>query len=409
MTLTGSLLLGCAYEAPFVDYGDYPETVVLSGDVVLTSGSASTQSIDSGGELLDRRVGHVLIYEADDLPPPNGFGSPIALATIGSNEWGAGSGERLGTYAEGVVSAPWGVTGLASGDYVVSALIDNDDDFNPFFTDFAGGATCGDQLGAYVLDAASGEILPLSVEAPDHVDGITILVGDPLPWERPAYGLGAMALETLPHRNLENNVFNVHDHEFDLDSTGISHPLLELEDPTAEDCPTTFTVIARDKDGDGVADPHPVEAAAGLGAIDMWPVVVMRHLLDEDGNPPEQATISQALIDFRPNPDDGGATPFQRALTHSDDWVLPAAMVPNAPYSSSRLPLLWTGTAVPVLEDGSYGEELVGDEVPTGTWGLVVINHTGQIWMTPNLLSSEELWGEAAIASQASVVGLLPE
>ena len=400
------LTLSCAYEAPFVPYGDHPETVVLSGDVVLTSGSASVSTFDTGGDAIARRVGHVVVYGAEDPPP---FGSPVALATIASAEWGSGSGPRLGTTAEGVVSAPWAITGLDSGTYVVTALVDNDGDFNPFFSDFAGGATRGDQIGAYVLDTDQ-EILPISVEAPDHVDGLSVLVGAALPYERPAFTLGAMGADTLPHLDLVDNVFKVHDFEFDLDSTGIAHPLLELNDPDAEDCPTDFTVIARDKDGDGVADGHAIEAAANLGALDMYPVVVLRHVLNEAGSVPEQTTISQALIDFRPNAEAGAnPSPFQRAQAHSEDWTIPATMVPNIPYSTTRLPLLWTGQAVPVLEDGSYGEALSGADVPTGTWSLQVVNHTGQTWTTPNSLSSEELWGDAAIASQAAMVGVLPD
>ena len=400
------LLLSCAYEAPFVDYGDYEDTVALSGDIVLTSGSASTSTLDTGGEPIDKRVGHVLVYDAASPPPT---GTPLTLSTVPSSAWGAASGPRLGTSAEGLVSAPWSVTGLGSGTYIVTALVDNDADFSPFFVDFAAGATCGDQIGAYVLDATSQEILPITVEAPDLVEGITLPVGDPLPWERPAFEVGAATLGALPHVDLEDNLFGVHDHEFDLDATGISHPMLELNAPEAETCPTTFTVIAIDADGDGLADPHGIEAAANLGAVDMWPIVVMEHVANEDGTAPETRTLSQALIDFRPNSESGTASPFQRSLEHGDDWVLPGAMVPNTPYTATRLPLLWTGKAVPVLEDGSYGEELSGEAVPKGTWSLAVINHTGQLWKTPNSLSSEAIWGDAALASQAGTVQVLPE
>ena len=399
------LLLSCAYEAPVVDYGDYPDTVVLSGDIVLTAGSGSIDTLDTGDVPIDRRVGHVLVYSADDPPPT---GEPVAFSTVPSSAWGAASGPRLGTSAEGVVSAPWTITGLESGTYIVTALVDNDGDFNPFFPDFAFGASCGDQIGGYLLDADSQELLPIAVEAPDHLDGISLLVSDPLPVERPAFTLGATGVDSLPHIDLEDNLFGVHDHEFDLDSTAIDHPMLSLNAPDDEVCPTRFTVVAKDLDGDGLADPHPIEAAASLGAVDMWPLVVMRHVLNEDGTAPETETISQALVDFRPNSDTGTATPFQRSLEHAPEWVVPGAMVPNVPYQTSRLPLLWTGKAVPVLEDGSYGEELSGEAVPTGTWDLVVISHTGQTWVTPNSLSSEEIWGEAALPSQASVVEVLP-
>ena len=109
------LLLSCVYEPAVVGSADYPETVTLSGDVVLYNGAPAGVA----------PVGHVLVYAADDLPPPAGFGSPIDLATISPDAWGtAGTGG-----VEGVVSAPWSITGLPDGDYVLTALIDNDNDF----------------------------------------------------------------------------------------------------------------------------------------------------------------------------------------------------------------------------------------------------------------------------------------
>ncbi|MCP4807846.1 MAG: hypothetical protein GY913_09930 [Proteobacteria bacterium] len=383
--MTMLLLLSCVYEPPVVGSADYPETVTLSGDVVLYNGAPEGVA----------PVGHVLVYAADDLPPPSGFGSPIDLATISPDAWGtAGTGG-----VEGVVSAPWSITGLPDGDYVLSALIDNDNDFSPFFTDFSAGATCGDQLGAFVASASSQAVLPVTVAAPDHLDGISILAGDALPFERPGFTLGQMAGATMPQKDLEKNLLTIGTFEWELVSTGIDHPHLTLNDPLANDCPTRFTVMTVDADGDGVADPHALEAAAALGAVTMWPRVLLKLVADENGDEPEQSYLSEALIDFR-------ADDFQipRALAYGSDWVIPSEATPNVPYSTSSLPLVWTGKGVPIAADGSLGEEVSGGDLPAGVWSIIVMNHTGQLWSTPNGLSSEELWGSDAIASQGVAI-----
>ena len=384
------LLLACAYEPPVVPSDDYPEAVTISGDVVLYEGGV-------GAEM---PVGHVLVYDANDPPPPAGFGSPIDLATIPPDAWGTSGSNDV----EGVVSAPWSITGLPDGDYILSVLVDNDNDFSPFFTDFAAGATCGDQLGAFVDGASTANVLPVTVSAPDHVDNITILAGSAIPFERPAFTLGQMAAATMPQKDLEKNFTSIGQFEWELVSQGIDHPYLTFNDPASNDCPTNFTVSTIDADGDGVADPHTLEAAANYGAVQMWPRVILRLVADEAGEPVEQTWLSEALIDFR---DEDFLIP--RALEYGADWVIPAEMIHNVPYSTSSLPLVWTGKAVPVNEDGSYGDEVSGGDLPAGAWSVIVMNQTGQLWYTPNSLSSEEMWGSAAIASQGAAVVVASE
>jgi hypothetical protein len=401
-----ALILACAYQPPLAPSDDYPETVSLSGQVVLTSGSADgLETFDTGDSTIERRVGHVVIYAADDLPPPSGFGSPLDLATLPSSAWSVGSGSGL----EGVVSAEWSISGLPTGRYVVSALIDNDGDFNPFpqLSDFAGGATCGDQLGAYLVDAESGTPLPLDVQAPEHIEGLSILVSEPLTTERPAFVLDTIGTDgTLPHQDLAKKfsptgLADLPNFELTLAATGVVHPKLSLNHPGAVDCPTLFTVMTVDADGDGVADPHPVEAAASVGAPAMWPRVLFRLLLDEEGNPVEETWLSEGVIDFRPNEAVGSVPGREQAL--AEDWVLPALMTPNLPIGTSELPVLWTGQAAQLTDEG-LGEVLTGGDIPGGTWGVIVMNHTGQSWVMPNQLSSEELWGADALDAQGAAV-----
>lgn len=384
------LLLSCGYVPEVVPSDDYPAASGLSGDVVLYN----------GGD--DPGVGHVVVYAADDLPPPNGFGSPVDLATISPDAWGSAGSSGV----EGVVSAPWSITGLPDGDYVLSALIDNDGDFNPFLGDFAAGATCGDQLGGYLLTGASAQVLPVTVEGPHHQDGLSLLVGDPLPFERPAFVVAEQAGETMPRLDLEENLFSIADFEWGLESTAIDHPFLTLNDPQSNDCPTRFTVSTIDADGDGLADPHPLQAAADFGAVQMWPRVLLRLVADENGDPPERTWLSEALIDFRDPGDD--TFPLPRALSYGADWTPPRYLTPNVPTTTSSLPLIWTGKAVPLLEDGTPGEEISGPDLPAGVWGVIVMNQTGQIWVLPNSLSSEDLWGADAIASQAGALVVAP-
>jgi hypothetical protein len=347
------LSLAC-YTAPLIqDSASYPSQAALSGELVLVQGTPT------GGP----GVGHVLLYDLNDPPPPAGFGSPATFSTVSRDAW------SYATYADvdGVASAAWSMTNVPPGDYLITALVDNDGDFNPFpgISDYAGGATCGDQTGAYVASATASGPLPVRLETAQNIEELSLLVGSPLTTERPAYVMGTENPSFDPLIAPDPADLAGTLQTLTLRSTGIESPLLRLNPPTAQDCPTLFTVIKKDLDGDGVADPFSDPQVAALGGLDMWPLVVLSYLRDLDGNPVEDQVITQVLV-----------SPFG----------LPDALAVNTPYATDTLPLMFLPVAQRTNADGSV-DLLSGDDFPRGEYAMVVINHTGQLWTTPNNLA----------------------
>ena len=161
------LSLAC-YTAPLIeDSASYPSQAAVSGELVLIQGTPT------GGP----GVGHVLLYDLNDPPPPAGFGSPATFSTVSRDAW------SYATYADvdGVASAAWSMTNVPPGDYLITALVDNDGDFNPFpgISDYAGGATCGDQTGAYVASATASGPLPVRLGTAQNIEELSLLLGSP--------------------------------------------------------------------------------------------------------------------------------------------------------------------------------------------------------------------------------------
>ncbi|MED5373265.1 MAG: hypothetical protein VX899_19760 [Myxococcota bacterium] len=348
------LTLACYTPPVALDTGSYPEQVVLSGDVVLAQGGP-----DQPGN------GHVLLYDATDPPPPNGTGSPVNFATFGASSW-TWAGPDTG---HGAASAEWAMTAISEGSYLLTALIDNDGDFKPFpaNSDVTGGATCGDQVGAYVASAASSTPSVLTLTPPERVDGLTLLVGAPLETERPAFTTDGVSPVFDPTISPDPSDLEGSLQTLTLRSTGIDHDLLQLNSPQAAWCPTTFTLGLKDLDGDGAADPYPDAQLAALGALDMWPLVLLVQISDASGEPVETPALTQMLV-----------SPFGVA----DETPV------NTPFASDTLSLMFLPQAQRTLADGTV-EVLAGDAFPRGSYQLVVINQSGQLWAMPNSLAAE--------------------
>jgi len=365
-------LLACAYEPPLALSEDYPEASSLAGDLVLASGVPDTET----------RIGHVLLYDVEDLPPPQGFGGPVDLSTVATSAWSYASAYDGTGLKKGTASAEWELTGVPDGTWILAALVDNDGDFSPFpgISDFAGGATCGDQAGAYVFDALSSVPVPITTTAPSYLDGLDLLVGPPILFERPAFELWTTDAAETGFAPLEQSDVITIDptlspqekaQVINLVSHPVAHPLLTLNPTASANCPTTFTVLRRDTDGDGAVDPHPSDLAF-LGYEDVYPQVLMVLIVDADGNAPVGTFIS-------PLP-----------LLPSYDTSQP----PNTAFTATHVQGLFTG----VVYESVDGEliEVMDPRPFEGTWGLLVLNENGQTWQVPNGLSDPETWPEYA-------------
>ena len=330
-----ALLFACAYEVPLDP--DAPDVLnVLSGTVVVSGADAVADTV-------------ILVYDAANPPPPVGTGRPMTFATVPSDAFEKKAG--------GVPSAPWAITEVPDGDYLVTALMDVDGNFQPLITATAG-STCGDWLGAYFTDITTGAYATVHVEGGKFLGGITVAVGREMTTQRPAYTLqDDEAVDTVIQHVLGS--------PFTLLSTAVHSDIYELPGPYdgTADCQTVFWQYAPDDDGDGVANAHPNENFAVAGFKELWPRLYLRYL----GEVEEGYIASEALAQ---------ATAFGIGLPPV-----------NTPTPVTEYDAVFTGKAIHFHDDGTQ-ELLEGDAIPAGAWSLTAVQFTGQTWTLPNELAA---------------------
>ncbi|MCB9777439.1 MAG: hypothetical protein H6742_02620 [Alphaproteobacteria bacterium] len=294
----------------------------------------------------------VILYAADAPPPPAGTGRPVTFATVPAEAF-TGDGA-------GLQSAPWTLSQVPDGDWLVSALMDLDGDFHPLLTSNAG-ATCGDAAGAHLADLSSTEPAVVSVEGGQLLDDVTILIAAEYGIERPAFQFDSNSVDLTA---AQAALFDFADDSelFTLSSIAVHSELVDLTGPFdgTDPCDTAFWVHFPDDDQDGAPDPHVTYGEEGVPMV--WPRVYMRYL----GELPDGETIVAEAV---PNPlmlsIFGGPVQLdeQTPLTTMDVAFVPAA--------------------VHFLADGRQ-VVLSGDDVPTGAWSVTVVAETGQTWTLPN-------------------------
>jgi hypothetical protein len=270
--------LGCVYDAPIDEDAPLPAPV-LAGTVVVSGASGPADAM-------------VLIYPAENPPPPLGTGRPLTFGTVPASAFRAGSGGTL--EANFQVSTP----GLDTRQVLVTALFDVDGDFSPLppFSDVLGGATCGDLSGAHITDTTSGALAVVTVPESARLDGITVLVARPNTLERPAFVFqgGTPSVSRAVAEDGGTQTFRLASTGVHAElpaSDGSARELLEIADPgTADPCATSFWVTARDVDLNGLPDPHP-DYPPDAGILDVWPRVYLQYLGEVD----EQGRVSPAL------------------------------------------------------------------------------------------------------------------
>jgi hypothetical protein len=331
------LLLACAYEVP-LDSAAPPVTNVLAGTVVI-----------NGTDLVADTV--ILLYTADNPPPPAGTGRPASFATVPAG--------AFTTDAGGIASAPWALTEVPDGEWLVTALMDVDGNFQPLISATAG-STCGDWLGAYFTDISTGEVATVPVSGGVLLDGLTVAVGREMPTERPAWRFptaSGAAIPTAAFAQFQLTATGVHA------SIGVGEEPYDLEGPFdgTADCQTAFWTYVTDADGDGLSDAHP-NANFPSNIKDFWPRVYLRNVADP-------RYVSEAI-------------PLPAAFGIG----LPAV---NTPTPATTLDVLFSGAALRVDEDGT--SELISDTtlIPKGAWAVTVVQFTGQTWTLPNELAFE--------------------
>lgn len=322
-----SLLAGCVPDVPIDP--DAPDVAnALSGTVAV-----------NGAETLGPVL--ILLYDPADPPPPTGTGAPLTFATVPAEAFTGASA--------GMQSAPWSLTGVADGTWLVTALMDVDGDFQPFLGSNSG-ATCGDWLGAHVGDLNTGDVAPITVSGGLLVDDVTVVIGTEMTTERPAFTIQTSAVSQT---SAETQLVT-------LQSTGIHSEIVDLGDP-GTDCGVYFPFYAPDSDGDGQLDPHPTPALAQAGLFDVWPRVYLQYA----GDDLEQGEGWATEAPLYPTP----------ILTGEATVGVPAAV--------TSVDAVFVPAAVHTLPDGTE-ETVYAPNLPAGPWSVTVISFTGQTWSVPN-------------------------
>ncbi len=313
-------------QARFVEIEEAPIPAgVISGQVrLLTAAPAGEYSVI------------VLAFAEGELPPPQGGGSPKAIAVVPGAAFGPGA------------TADYSLAGLATGSYIVRAFLDANDDFTPWY-----GATNqpnqGDIGGGY-LDLMTGANLRAQVDALGApTTGIEVVITDQalVPTDRPSFVL------STPSPRLDPSTGSV--------TVGLA-ALTEQNDVFSTD--GVFPVQWVDLNNDGVADDLNRDMSP-----DVFPLVVADQL-DESGQVAQDAVRLFGII----NPQQFQALGFP-ANNPSD-----VAAVVLANTITVSFPGLGTRPSSPLMPVVP----------PDGAYRITVINGGGQTWSLPNELVRAE-------------------
>ncbi|MCO4743435.1 MAG: hypothetical protein KC912_01515 [Proteobacteria bacterium] len=388
ISVTMLAMVGCDYEAPrSEEFGEEIPENVLSGEVVLAIS-------------IEQELGPVilLVADANNPSPPEGTGSPITLTTISPDEFSVGT--------NGLLSAPFTVTGIPDGEWLITGFMDIDRDFTPLFGPF-GGATCEDVLGAHISDLTTQEIVPITVGGGDRVDNLAVTLGIQLSTERPAFTLEpsvtadasfdngtAVQLGLVDPLGLPQT-FRVESTAVHANALGLPYELngpFDWTDPAP--CETGMLVTVYDKDLDGVADDHP--DFPGVGLSDIWPRVFLTYLgtsQNADGSwngAPAEGESWAGVAAYSPlaNHDltaiaaiDGADNDRDGAVDEAGEQLL------NTPVILAGIDLAWLPAALHFTPDGESEMVVDESEIPAGHWDVTVILETGQTWTVPNAMA----------------------
>lgn len=361
------LLSACTYE-PAVEIPINPATGepdaasnVISGTVVL-AGPVET-------------IGPVMLFvsAASNPMPPYGTGSPISVGTVPAN--------RFTSSGTGIQSAPFSVSGVPDGEYVITALMDVDGDFSPIIEAMSG-ATCGDIAGAHLTNLQGSSFGVVDVADGGLAQGVTVVLGSTLPLERPAFTLDNFGAGGGVVASSEA-ALDPTSQTFSLTSTGVHSAIYDLagpEDFGTAACGTILPLYAPDADNNGQFDPHPKYAALGLK--DVWPKVYLEYL--------GQPTLADGSVTF-----DSGLAPGERWAAESvpsPAYLALGDVEPGGTTFESQLEFVWLPAAQHTTVDASGIEtvETVQDpsQIPKGAWAITLVSFTGQTWTVPNELAA---------------------
>jgi hypothetical protein len=391
-----SLWLGaCAYEAP-VDNDGEPILGAISGTVVYGGAGEPGNT-------------YVTLFSAENPGPPAGTGRPLTFAAV--------AGSDFTQVDAGLVSADFALTQLASGSYLLGALMDQDGDFSPL-TPALAGATCGDWGGAHLDDLVNQNQAPVEVSDGRLSADVTVLLGAQFSTERPAFhlvgeGLSLQAVLTGQQPPLlrvqASPIATAFSETLTLDLAPGCEPEEAVPGCTQlPACPCAQATLAPcaaavwgwlvDADADGLVDPYPAPAQAEKGLLDIWPRVYLEYAgtlstFEHEGvELPERwvaeafplaGEISVVAAGYGIPP---GAAAGQLGVPVGVPTALHDLSVTFAPVFRHY----HVGGGDGVDPNGPFDlldlttGEVSPAEIPTGGWSVTLVSFTGQTWTVPN-------------------------
>lgn len=366
-TLLLLTLAGCGYEAPVdADAPAFPNTIE---GVLLVSG------VDDPGPVA------MILSSADDPAPPFGTGSPVTFSMVAPDSFTRDSTESA------VLIAPFSVSNVPDGRYVLTALMDMDANFHPMVSTLAG-ATCGDISGAHLEDPAVLSPARILVQGGEIVDGIAVTLGSPIPTERPAFSV-TEGFDSIDPADPARSVFHLQSEPVAAEFG--SELVLDLSGPidvTAPNpCDTAMWLHLRDLDGDGLIDGHPAYPP-DAGPLDVWPRVYMEYLgepidTDDDGAPDQFDPTAGGDAEWSTE-----ALPYFPQLLAFDPTDPAQLGLIGQTVPLTELDVAWPGAAVRAGADGESTFIEDPAEIPAGAWSVTLIAETGQTWTVPNELDT---------------------
>lgn len=326
------ILASCVTELP-EETGVTELSSVIAGEVIFAGAAVS-------GPVA------VLITNADNPPPPDGTGPPYDFTMVQQDAF-TGSGA-------GIQGAPYAITGVPDGSWIVNALMDADGDFQPVLNATAG-ATCGDWVGTHLADLVTLDSAPVTVSDGQLMDDVSVLIAKEMTTERPAFVMGDL---TLDQSAMGTTITAT--------STTIHSPVVTFAPPYdgSDPCGTAFSFYAEDADGDGEADPHwnTVLASAGVKAI--WPRMYLRYMGEE---------LEEGEV-------------WGTELGVFATQLLDGSAVVGVPSYTTTMTGVYYGAALHILPNGTEAYAYPPD-IPTGEWMMTLVSYTGQTWTVPNELA----------------------
>ena len=308
-----------------------------------------------------RGDGILFLFDTQSLPPPDGNGqSAVAIARIpAATLFGNAPAGSIGPF-----SGPYIFTQVPPGrSYQVRAFIDATGDFDPFF-DFTQQPRAGDPAGGHgELVNGQPRLVAVPVTAGKALTDINVALTEVVPYDPPSFVLtsGSQTLDVSIDRPVRLQLSTT---RLDAQNASFANAHFGVE-------------LDRDAQGNR-------QSTAGDGLDDVFPRVFLRQIALKDGTP--VAPNDAAIVPCR-----AIALPILPALVQ----LAPGAV----PLARDTLDLLVEPLAVKAADLSPL------PKIPPGTYQVIVIEKSGQVWTLPNELGDPARAGTRYYAaSQAETV-----